>query len=231
LVYESEPGIRIPSLLLVPDVGEARKPAVIYVHGQGKKADASPGGDIERLTQSGMLVLAIDARGFGESNAVIPNPGSNSPRWFGDYQSAMTAFLIGRSLVEMRVLDIHRGIDLLVARTDVDGEKVYGFGKQTGAVPLLYAAVGDERIRKLALEGMLASYELVATRRIHRNVYESIIPGALKSYDLADLVAAIAPRPVWIANSVDPLGQIVPGGKRRRPEENPALAYDPRVVR
>ncbi len=76
-------------------------------------------------------------------------------------------------------------------------------------MPLLYAAVLDERIKKLALEGMLVSYQSVVNNRIHRQVFESVVPGALKFFDLPDLVATIAPRPAWIVNGLDPLGHRV----------------------
>ncbi|HYK92219.1 MAG TPA: hypothetical protein VE398_25880 [Acidobacteriota bacterium] len=39
-----------------------------------------------------------------------------------------------------------------------------------------------------------------------RQIFESIIPGVVKSFDLPDLVAALVPREVWIVNGADPLG-------------------------
>jgi hypothetical protein len=55
---------------------------------------------------------------------------------------------------------------------------------------------------------MLLSYESVVTHRIHRQIVEGIVRGALRHYDFSDLVAALAPRPVWLVNPVDPLGQL-----------------------
>jgi hypothetical protein len=68
----------------------------------------------------------------------------------------------------------------------------------------------DDRIGRLALEGSLVSYSAVVNQRIHQDVFEHIAWGALKSYDLPDLVAALTPRPVWITNAADPLGQQLP---------------------
>jgi len=67
--------------------------------------------------------------------------------------------------------------------------------------------VVDPRLKKLVLEGMLLSYESVTANKIHRGVFENAVPGVLRSYDLPDLVGAVAPRQVWIANSVTPMGQ------------------------
>jgi hypothetical protein len=121
----------------------------------------------------------------------------------------MTALLLGRPLVGMRVLDISRGVDLLSARAEVDRDRIYGFGKEGGAVPMLYAATLDERIKKIALENMLVSYQSIITRRIHRQVFEHVVNGALKFYDFPDLAAAFAPRSIWIVNGVDPIGRQV----------------------
>src|SRR5262249_33939355 len=183
LIYESEPGILIPSLLFVPDGNASARPAVLYVNGRGKSASA---GDAEQFVKAGFVVLAIDARGMGETQFSTPEQGSDFPRFFGDYNSAMKALLVGRTLVGMRARDISRGLHLLSTRPEVDRQRIYGFGRDGGTVPLLHAAVLDRRIQKLALEGMLVSYESVVASKIHRGVFEMVIPGVLKSYDLPD---------------------------------------------
>src|SRR5262249_13188218 len=120
--------------------------------------------------------------------------------------NAMRALLVGKPLGAMRAEDIARGVDLLAARADVDSARIYGFGKSNAAIPMLYAAAFDERLRRVALESMLVSYEAVVANRLHRGVFESIVPGALKFFDLPDLVAALAPRPVWLVNPVNAMG-------------------------
>src|SRR5262249_54192801 len=120
LVYESEPGIVIPSLLFIPDTAEARKPAILYVHGRGKAAGATSGGDIEELVGSGFVVLAIDVRGAGETMVIESQQSNDTRPYFGDFDSAMTALLLGKPLVGMRAMDVSRGVDLLSARADVD---------------------------------------------------------------------------------------------------------------
>lgn len=126
--------------------------------------------------------------------------------YFGDYKDAMTALLVGKTMVGMRALDITRGVDLLSAREGIDRDKVYVYGKKGGSVPALYAAVLDRRIRKVVLEDMLSSYDSVVENKIHRQIFETVVPGALKFYDLPDLVATLAPREVSIVGGADPLG-------------------------
>ena len=206
LTYESEPGITIPSLLFVPD-GDGKRAGVLLVSGDGKKASAP---EAEQLVTSGMVVLSIDARGFGETQVNTDVDRKEFDHYFGDFKDAMTALLIGKTMVGMRALDITRGVDLLSARQGIDRGKIYVYGKKGGSVPSLYAAVLDRRIRKLILEDMLSSYDSVGENIIHRQVFESVVPGALKFYDLPDLVATLAPRQVSIVSGADPLGHELP---------------------
>jgi cephalosporin-C deacetylase-like acetyl esterase len=235
MVYESEPGIAVPGLLFVPRTPLPRKPAAIYVDGRGKAAGRE---DIEALAKSGLLVLSIDARGFGETRHLSEEYGSDWSRFFGDYDCAMTALLAGRTLVGMRALDIVRGVDLLAQRPDVDAGRIVAFGIEAGAVPVLHAAALDARIRNVALERMLASYDSVVRSRIHRGVFEQVIPAVLRYYDLPELAASLDPRRVWLVDPVAPAGGPLPTpeaqqlyGKpnlrvvRRRPEQSAAELY------
>jgi cephalosporin-C deacetylase-like acetyl esterase len=221
LAYDSEPGITVPALLYIPDVGAARKPAILVVDGAGKAASTATQ---EAFARRGNVVLSIDARGLGETRPALEGR-SDFVRYFGDYDGAMTAMLIGKTYPGMRAEDIVRGLDLLAARSDVDPARVAGYGKAAAAVPMLYAAAFDQRLRSVALEGMLASYESVVNRRIHRQVFEQVVPGALRDYDLLALVAGLAPRSAWLINPVDPLGNALRADAAARlfPGASPSL--------
>jgi cephalosporin-C deacetylase-like acetyl esterase len=221
LTYESEPGITIPSLLFVPD-GDGKRAGVLLVSGDGKKASAP---EAEQLVTSGMVVLSIDARGFGETQVNTDVDRKEFDHYFGDFKDAMTALLIGKTMVGMRALDITRGVDLLSARQGIDRGKIYVYGKKGGSVPSLYAAVLDRRIRKLILEDMLSSYDSVGENIIHRQVFESVVPGALKFYDLPDLVATLAPRQVSIVSGADPLGHELPANAVQKEYSRAVEAY------
>lgn len=186
---------------------------MLYVNSKGK---ANSGGEIEALVKSGVVVLAIDARGWGETGP--KSNGEESDSWnslFPNYDTAMIALLLGKSLVAMRAEDILRGLDLLAGRHDVDGDEIYGVGVGAATIPLLHAAVLDPRLKKVVLENGLVSYESVVTHKIQRGIIENVVLGVLKSYDLPDLVAAIAPRPTWIVDARDGLGYRVSAAKVR----------------
>ncbi|MCB1021187.1 MAG: acetylxylan esterase [Acidobacteria bacterium] len=205
LLLRSRPEIPVPALFFSPHT-RSRKPAVVYVHGRGKSAEAAPGGEIEWFVRQGLAVLALDPRGMGETDRVDDRNGSDFPRYFGDYESAMTSFLLAKSLVGMRASDILAGVDWLSERGEVLPNRIAIVGKGKAAVPALYAAAFDERIAAAAFEDMLASYRTVTDNRINRDVLENVVIGALREYDLPDLAAVIAPRPVRLINPVDQLG-------------------------
>jgi cephalosporin-C deacetylase-like acetyl esterase len=211
LTYESEPGILIPALLYIPEGQTSRLPAILYADGEGKKASAA---EAERLVHKGFIILSADLRGFGETRPALDTH-DDFFRYFGDYESAETAILLRKTLVGMRAADIERGINLLLARSDVDSANLAGIGKGAAAVAMLHAAALDPRIRKVALEDMLVSYDALVTHRIHRKMFEQIVPSALKFYDLPDLASSLSPRHIWIIDAVNPMGQVIPAGQVR----------------
>ncbi len=166
---------------------------MLMVTGDGKATSVT---EAEQFVTSGTVVLSIDTRGTGETRVDTDLNTREFDHYFGDSSDIMTALLVGKTMVGMRALDISRGVDLLTSRKEVDPNQVYGYGKDERALPLLYASVLDGRIRRVVLDGMLVSYESVVNSKVHRRILEGVAPGMLKSYDLQDLVAALAPRNV-----------------------------------
>src|SRR5260370_29222315 len=115
----------------------------------------------------------------------------------------------------MRALDLTAGVELLAARNDVDPARIAATGRGAAALPALFAALFDNRITSLALDGMLVSYESVVTERMNQAIVDQVVPSALKYFDLPDVVAALAPRKVGIYNCVNPMGQELPLGRLR----------------
>jgi cephalosporin-C deacetylase-like acetyl esterase len=211
----------IPALLFKPDGPESARRTILYVHENGKRAEASVGGEIEDLVRGGAMVMAIDLRGRGETR-------EESDRvWdiFGHFESAMTALLVGKTLVGLRAQDVIRAVDSLAARRDVEMDSLSAFGKGDASVVLLHAAALDDRIKRVTLEEMLISYESVAAWKIHQEVFESVVPAALANYDLPDLAASLAPRRLQIINAVNPRGQRIETRQVKREYEVAQKAY------
>jgi cephalosporin-C deacetylase-like acetyl esterase len=197
LSYEAAAGRTIRARLAEPAPDRSRSKSILYVDERGARAASAPGGDVDELAQLGYTVLAVDPSGIGES-AVAWSSYSNS--WFGQEKIAWLALMVGKPMVGLRMDDIVRGIDLLRERGALFGEQCLGIGEGMAGVDLLHAAVLDSRIAGVVVQGSLLSYAAVARTPIHRQVFDAVIPGVLGKYDLPDLVASLAPRPVWLVN-------------------------------
>lgn len=202
LTLETEPGLTLPALLYQPAT-PGPHPAVILSYGAGKSTAHA---DAQRLAAAGNVVLALDLRGLGETRPATVNYGSEWTRWFGDYESAQTAMLTGKPLVTMRAEDIARAAEWLQGRSDVDRTRIRVVGRELGAIPALLAASFDPRIAQVRLERMLVSWESLIQDRIHRQQWENAIAGALRTFDLPDLVRLLGRR-AEVVEPVDATGQ------------------------
>jgi dienelactone hydrolase len=182
-------GFVIPALAFAPQ--EARpESAVLLVHGEGKsKAAAEP------WLKSGASVLAIDARGFGETA-----PDRKSGGYGGDEQNAFLSLHLARPLVGQRALDV---------RSWVGGKALHLVGVGEAVPAVLHAAVLEPSVARVTLEGGLLSWSSVVARPAGKEPLSNAVPGALAVYDLPDLAAALAPRPLAIRNPVDGAGKPV----------------------
>ncbi len=213
LLYESEPGIQVPAVVVSqPRAGATPRPAVLLTSARGKHAAWS---EARALALRGAIVLAIDARGFGETRPESATNGGSWQAWFGDYDSAMTAVMLGGSLVEQRAYDIQRGFYLLAARPDVDRQRIHGAAQGNAAPALLHAAAAGVPFHRLLLDGMLASYRSVAEAPVHRGIFESVVPGALHDYDLPALAALFPAGRVLVVDALSPLGVPLPAEAAR----------------
>src|SRR5262245_38387916 len=200
LILEPQPGIRIAGIVFA-----AKEPKdglrVLYVHGGGKSKDRAA---IEKWTSAGREVVAIDLRGMGETEPEAPHRGMANffaPEW----KEAYISFNMSRPLLGQRVRDLLS----VIAALDADGRGFHVVGVGAAAPVALHAALLDPRIRALTLEDMVVSWTAVAKTAITINQLSNVVPGALKSYDLPDLAAAMAPRPLTILSPRDPAGAAV----------------------
>jgi cephalosporin-C deacetylase-like acetyl esterase len=212
LVFESSPGRKVPALLFLPNQTGTQKRPILFADSRGKAAEAVEGGDLEQLVKLGYPVLAIDPAGIGES---ISHWSGYSDYWFGESKIAWLGLMISRPLMGLRMEDIVRGIDVLSTR-GLALEGVSGFTKGSVGVAMLHAAIVDDRIQSVTLEGSLASYELITTTPLQRQIHDLILPDVLHHYDLVDLALALGPNKVHLVNLKDPMWNALPMQSARK---------------
>ena len=183
--------IVLPFLLFRPERVSSPK-AVLYLHPEGKQAAAGSGGEIESLVRLGYAVLSPDLSATGE---------------LGDADDSVTflGVVTGRSLAGIRAADVVRMVRFLKSQTDIDARQVAAVSVRGMATPLLHAAAWEQGIGKVALIEPFASFASVACHRYYQVSFADLVPNALPAYDLADLEASLAPRPLLIINPADHL--------------------------
>lgn len=188
LLIHPEEGVTLPALFFLPDKTKADG-VVLYLHEDGKAADAGRDGAIERLVHNGNAVLAVDLRGTGQTQAAVSKDGGYSD----EYKDAMVAYMLGRSMVGMRAEDV-----LLCAR--YAAERVAGDKQQpiqlvaigNVGVPALHAAALEPELFAITrLSRSLISWSNVIHNRINKGLAVNLVHGALTHYDLPDLVATL----------------------------------------
>jgi len=202
LVFQTEPGIEVPALWIDPAEPAGDKAPLIVVVGSDRAAALKPGGLVERWTGQGRAVLLLDPRGMGET---APSPRYHAGKDFGpDSQEVFLALHLDRPLLGQRVFDILGALDALGDRI---GAGVHLIGVGDGGPIALHAAALDRRIGELTLERSILSWTEAAGSTRPRRQLSNVVPGALLDYDLPDLAASLAPRPLTIAAPITAAGE------------------------
>ncbi len=180
---------------------DVRLPVVIWLHGYSSSLgyswvyhyDIHP---VLALAQAGYAVLAFDQSGFGSRQVEAAAFYNKFPRW---------------SQMGHMVDDTRAAIDALSKEAQVDSSRIYLLGYSLGANIALHTAVLDPRVKGVvSLNGFTPMRTDTAdkgTGGIARYFREhDLLPrmGAFAGketrlpYDYDELIAAIAPRPVYV---------------------------------
>lgn len=187
-LLEPAGGIPVPSLAFVPARGG--REAYLWLHEAGKQADASPGGPIETLVRQGNLVLAVDPRGVGETEARHAREwyrqlfGPNGCEFFMSY-------LLGESLVGRQAEDILVAARFL-AQFDARPRRVHlAAAGRIGVAALHAAAIDPQQFASLRLRNTLRTWTDLVGEPTAPDYLPTVVHGALKLYDLPDLFRSL----------------------------------------
>ena len=207
VVLRPEPDIALAGLLLEP--AKVTGDAYLYLNGNGKEAATAPGGPVEALVRQGRLVLAMDLRGISQTSS--SGDGGKSDEYFGtNVKEFFLAYLLGRSYLGMRVEDVLVCGRFLAGYSTANGKRhavhLVGIG-EAGPTALHAAALEPDLFASLRLERSLNSWAEVVRSPISRNQLINSVHGALRVYDLPDLVATLPEEKVQIIEAVGPAGR------------------------
>jgi hypothetical protein len=209
--FESEPGVRIVGWLIAPSHGASRRPCVLYIsNGYADEVVGEPS-PFDGMLRQGHAVCAVAMRGTGLST---PRPPNGGPVFYQQMhlgeRFAWANLVLGTSVMGQRVWDILRTLDYLAARPDVDASQIRMVGQEEAGLAALMATVLDDRVQSILLTRMLVSYMSVVQSTDYSLQLDWFVPEILRHFDIADLTAAVYPRPVWIVNGVDASGTTLP---------------------
>ena len=184
IYFTTEPPMRISADLWLPPPSEAdegaRAPALIYVNQQ---STGPPPEWLAAVLDGGWAVLAVHAR-------------------INRVERGTSAVYAGRYPLAMKAADLLRAAELLRTYRSIDPARLIYVGADghTG-VAALCAALLDERACGAAACSLLASFqEFLADKscRVPDCAEIAFLPGALQAFDIPDLAAAVAPRPLLL---------------------------------
>lgn len=178
---------------------------VLYISSKGKAEAARKKGVGEQLAKAGYHVILPDLSGAGElAHAALPGGDSQIDTtslnlWFA-------GILTRKSLVAVRMEELQLLTQFINQKTGNTTISVVGEG---AFVPdVLHAAVVTPSFSRVALLNGLGAYRSLTEQEQYLPRYlPSVVAGAITTYDLPDLVAALSPRSVRLSGMVNGAGQ------------------------
>ncbi|HZP81866.1 MAG TPA: acetylxylan esterase [Chthonomonadaceae bacterium] len=192
LYYESLPQLYVAADLYVPNELAAPAPAVLYQCGHSPIQKVNYQAHARRFAELGFVCLILDTIQYGEARGY--HHGCYREGWFHWYSRGYTP-------AGVELLNSIRGLDYLAQRPEVDAARFGATGTSGGGACSWWLAAGDERIKVVSPScgtATLASHIAGRTVDDHCdcmwwiNTYQ---------WDLADVGALIAPRPLLIAST------------------------------
>ncbi len=223
LVFQTEPNEFVPSYLLVPKNVKRKSPVILCPHQTtqaGKQEPAGLTGNPQlqtalHLVKRGFVTFTYDAICFGERHDAAS----------GHYGDAIPFYRRHPqwSLLGKMVWDMSRAIDYLQTLDFVDPSRIGSVGHSHGGITTLFGMAFDERIKvgasncgfdtfridgnvwrwshATALIPRLGFY--VGSRHINMDFYRAVPDSEViqTPFDLHEVLALIAPRPLFLSTS------------------------------
>ena len=196
ITFAPEANDRVPAYLLIPVPRARRLPAMLCLHQTTPMGKAEPAG----LGGKADLHYAAELAGRGYVTLAPDYPG------FGDYH--IDPYGMGYASATMKGIRNHmRAVDALASMPQVDAARIGAIGHSLGGHNALFVAAFDRRLRTVVTSCGFTSFAKYKggdlTGWSHRGYMPRIATHFDKSparmpFDFPGILAALAPRPVFI---------------------------------
>ena len=192
--YESLPNLHVTANFYVPKSATAneRRPGILYVCGHVENQKVHYQGHPRRLAELGFPTLIVETVQLGEVTGY--HHGCYREGWFHWYSR-------GYSPAAPELLNGIRGLDFLATRPEVEPDRLGVTGISGGGATTWSIAAADERVK--------ACSPVCGTAALAAHDYNRVVDGHCDCmwwintalWDLTDVAALIAPRPLMIASA------------------------------
>ena len=224
-VFNAEPGSDVPCTLLLPKGTEGPYPVMICLQGHSSGAHISLGkekyegdkasieGDRDFALQAvrrGFAAIAMEQRAFGTRHdhrhedcrrtADLARTDDNRTC----KHPAMTALLLGRTLLGERVFDVRRACDAIEEIDGLDANQIHMMGQSGGGTISWYTCAVEPRIKGAIAASCFGT--TAATIAAIDHCTDNYLPGMLNWIDFTDIAGAITKAKMLVVmGRLDPL--------------------------
>jgi pimeloyl-ACP methyl ester carboxylesterase len=208
LMYQSLPGFYVTALVYVPENGDKVHPAILVPAGHSANGKIHYQDLCQRLVERGYLVISWDPIGQGERSQFWDAKAKKSRYNLICAEHAVVgnlAYLTGTSLARWEIWDGIRAVDYILARPDVDPQRINITGTSGGGFQTALLGALDERIKVIIPSCYITALPMRIANRIfvdpdsdpEQDLYGFISKGV----DHAGLLLMMYPRPVMVATA------------------------------
>ena len=198
VTFESYPAMVIPAVVYVPDGITERVPGIVSISGHtntSKAADYVQQRNVN-LALRGCVVLSYDYHGYGERKT---GDDANHPTG-GNTHDIRSFSFTRRTATAIEVLDAIRAIDALVARPEVDAERIAFTGESGGSNTTYWVAALDRRVKLAVPVSSVTTFDYWIRTDCNWDWHQRP-PGIRRLADIGTLLALHAPRPLLVISS------------------------------
>jgi dienelactone hydrolase len=204
---QTEPGIfslvyRLSDTALESRIPRSPSRAVLYVSHRSADDELRTEPLIAEIVgqEPDSAVFACDVRGIGESQPNTCGVKDFAEPYGSDYFYAIHSIMLDRPYLGQKTFDLLRLMELLKATGHT---QVHVVGKGWGAIPATYASLLSDQVAQVTLKNAPESYSAIAESEDYNWLLSTLVPGALKMWDLPDCYRALQSKNL---RQVDPAG-------------------------